>query len=126
MNTSRFRMIRQFAFLLGFGLVSLTSQADVQKALPGLNVEDFEKQQDSQLSWGNNPFVTSLTDVSVSDMILYGIVFKEGDSSALINAQVVRVGDRIGASEILEILHDRVILKNENGVFSLNFGGVAN
>ena len=60
-------------------------------------------------------------DVSVSDMILEGIVSSaEGVYTAIINGSVVEVGDSVGQYKIESIESKKVILSKENEIFELD------
>lgn len=94
-----------------------------KEALSGLNLEDFEKPADEGSQWKNNPFVQVVDEVSVSDMQLTAIVYSEKKSAALINGQVLHDGDKIGLTEVVHIASDRVVLRNESGIFNLVLKG---
>lgn len=88
-----------------------------------LDLKGFESKSDSPMEWSKNPFVQPVGEVDVSEMKLMAVVYAEGDSAALINGETVRVGDRIGFSEVTEIDPNRVILRNDNGIFYLTLEG---
>ena len=71
------------------------------------------------MEWSKNPFVQPVGEVDISQMQLTAIVYAKGDAAALVNGETVRVGDRIGFSKITEIESNRVILRNDNGIFFL-------
>lgn len=93
------------------------------KPLSGMNVEDFQQKSKEGLRWENNPFVQPVDGASVHDLNLMAIIFREGDAAALINGQVVREGETIGFSQVVHITKKTVILKNENGIYSLALKG---
>lgn len=97
--------------------------AEEGKSLSGLNIQEFEERAESADVWKNNPFVVPAADVAVSDLKLVGIVYSEKDSAAVINDTVAKVGDKIGTNEVVAIEKLRVIVRNENGLFSLSLGG---
>lgn len=94
-----------------------------KEVLSGLNLEDFEKPADEGSQWKNNPFVQVVDEVSVSDMQLTAIVYSEEKSAALINGQVLHDGDKLGLTEVVHIASDRVVLRNESGIFNLVLKG---
>ena len=108
-------------FSLGVSLGSLGS-LDVSKPLSGLNIEDFKSGQDTQVKWQDNPFIQTLDDSSAV-LKLYAIVYNDKDKAALIGQQVLREGNKIGTSTIIEIKPDTVIIRNEGGIFQLTFEG---
>lgn len=60
-------------------------------------------------------------DVSVSDMILEGIVSGgNGIYTAIINGSVVEVGDLVGQYEVVMIEEQKVILSKDTEIFDLN------
>ena len=89
------------------------------KTLSELNLEDFETTSQATMEWSKNPFVQPVGEVDISQMQLTAIVYAKGDAAALVNGETVRVGDRIGFSKITEIESNRVILRNDNGIFFL-------
>ncbi len=91
--------------------------------LSGLNIEDFQKEPSNKIQWQNNPFVQNLDDVSVHELKLMAIVYREGDAACLISGQVLRQGDKIGSSELVSIEKKGVILRNEHGIFRLSLQG---
>ena len=94
-----------------------------ENTLSGLNLEDFERKTDDRMKWRENPFVQPANDVAVGDLILSGIVYNNNNAAAIINDVIVSEGDRIGSNEILDIEKTRVLIRNENGIFSLFLGG---
>lgn len=60
-------------------------------------------------------------DVSVSDMILEGIVSNgQGAYTAIINGSVVEVGDSVGQYAIKSIESQKVMLSKDNEIFELD------
>lgn len=101
---------------------SLLAHAE-QKPLSGLNVEEFDQKTTTPTNWGNNPFVVPLNDVAISELKLTGIVYSVTDKGAIIGNQLVTIGDKIGSNEVVAIEKSRVILRNENGLYSLAISG---
>lgn len=75
-----------------------------------------------------NPLVTSTgsvqiydSDLTVADMTLEGILEDPGgNSAAIINGKILKVGDQIGAFQVQSILSDHVILLKDAEGFTLN------
>lgn len=88
-----------------------------------LDLKGFESKSEAPMEWSKNPFVQPVGEVDVSEMKLMAVVYSEGDAAALINGETVRVGERIGFSEVTEIDPNRVILRNDNGIFYLTLEG---
>ncbi len=78
-------------------------------------------------NWGRDPFVQekrSYDDVQViSGLTLNGISRKGEDSYALINKQIVRVGDAIEGLTVSRIEPDRVLLSKGGQTYVLMGGG---
>ncbi len=110
------------AFIFIFPGLVLAQNADPE-ALSGLNLEDFDKPTDTGSQWKNNPFVQVVDEISVSDMQLTAIVYSEDKSAALINGQILHDGDKLGMTEVVHIANDRVVLRNESGIFNLVLKG---
>ena len=51
---------------------------------------------------------------------LKGIIYSEGKSLAVINDEILGVGDTIGEYTVLEIGEKKVIIKKDNEGFTLN------
>ncbi len=107
--------------ILLLGLASF-AHAD-QKPLSGLNIDEFDQKTATTSNWGNNPFVVPLNDVAISELKLTGIVYSDSNKGAIIGNQLVIIGDKIGSNEIVAIEKARVILRNENGLYSLAISG---
>lgn len=117
-----FQQIIKIFLVIAMVLLSLPSFAqDAQKSISGLNVEDFNKAKDANIVWSKNPFLKPANEVAFDELALTGIIYSADEAAALINDMVVKKGDKVGSSEIVEIEKERVILRNENGIFSLGF-----
>lgn len=95
----------------------------IAEPLSGLNLGEFDTTKPGQLKWENNPFVQTLESVGVQDMRLTAIVYRPGSAAALINGRVMKEGDRLGNSQVIHIEAKRVVMRNEDGIFSLTLGG---
>jgi len=110
-------------------LASLSAFSGVQKPaepLSGLNLEDFEASAGKTPQWESNPFVKYGDAPATKQMILYGIVYNETKSLALINSDVVKVGDKVGSSQVVAIEKTKVILRNSDGLYQITFKGTQN
>lgn len=101
----------------------LLASAALAASLSGLNMEDFQQEKTEGIQWKNNPFVQPIDEMSVHELNLAAIVYREGDAAVLISGQVLREGDKIGLSEVVHIEKKSVVLRNENGIFSLVLKG---
>lgn len=95
----------------------------VAEPLSGLNLGEFDSTKPGQLKWENNPFVQTLESVGVQDLHLTAIVYRPGSAAALINGRVMKEGDRMGSSQVMHIEAKRVVMRNEDGIYSLTLGG---
>lgn len=91
--------------------------------LSGMNLGEFDTGKPGQLKWENNPFVQTLESVGVQDMRLTAIVYRPGNAAALINGRIMKEGDRIGSSQVVHIEAKRVVMRNEDGIYSLSMTG---
>ena len=75
-----------------------------------------------------NPLVTKTgsvqiyeADLTVSDMTLEGIMEDPGgNSAAIINGKIVKIGDQIGPYQVQSVINDHVILLKDGEGFTLN------
>ena len=83
----------------------------------------FSKRQKRSLKWKRDPFLPPekkvKTILRLPELILTGILWSEGNASAIINSQILRPGDRIEGVEIKAINKKEVILKGPEGEYSL-------
>lgn len=110
-----------------FGPFLFADIKETSTPLSGLNLEDFKSTPDARSQeWGSNPFVKYGDNPQAKQMILYGIVHGPHKAMALINSEVVRVGDKIGSSEVVSIERGKVILRNDDGLFQITMRGAPN
>ncbi len=109
-------------FVLLMVLFSFPAPAE---PLSGLNLGEFDTGKPGQLKWENNPFVQTLESVGMQDLHLTAIVYRPGNAAALINGRIMKEGDRIGSSQVVHIEARRVVMRNEDGIYSLTMTGTA-
>lgn len=64
-------------------------------------------------SWGRNPFLLEPAAVNVFEkLVLNGILWDEKEPMAIINDEVVKIGDKAGGSTIVGITQNKVILND--------------
>lgn len=102
-----------------------TSPSTPAPAVPlsGVNLGEFDTTKPGQLKWENNPFVQTMESVGVQDLRLMAIVYRPGNAAALINGRVLKEGDRLGDNQVVHIEAKRVVMRNEDGIFSLTMNG---
>lgn len=101
--------------------------AKAPEPLSGLNMEDFQgtvKKHDA--NWESNPFIRNGEGPQTKQLNLYGIIRGKSKVLALINGEIVKVGDKIGSSEVVAIETQKVILRNADGLFQISFRGTPN
>lgn len=116
---------RTTLYAFWFLCLSTFSLAQGPRTLSGLNVEGLQQGKGKELRWKDNPFVQPVESLDVQDLHLTAVVAGDRDSACLINGEVLRVGDKIGFSEVVHIEKDHVVLRNENGIFGLSLKGQA-
>ena len=109
--------------IAGFFLIGSLAHAAGEKTLSGLNLQDFENKKEGEIVWSNNPFVRPAGEITLDEMKLTGIAYSVEGSAAIVNDQIVRKGDKIGSNEVVGIEKNKVIIRNEDGLFSLMFQG---
>lgn len=71
-------------------------------------------------SWSRNPFVLQKTSSkSFKGLTLDGIMWDKGKSMAIINGEIVRIGDNVNENLVVDIKQDRVILNDGIKEFEL-------
>ena len=60
-------------------------------------------------------------DIFVGDLTLMGVLYNQKKSFALVNNNFIKVGDTLSGYKVSEILKDRIVLKNETGLYVLRF-----
>lgn len=97
----------------------------------GINIEDFNKNRRNsnnptkdniEQKWLSNPFAKSGAK-NIRAYELYATAIRDGEAYALIDTQVVRVGDRIGQHEVVSILPGQATLRGSGGIFRLELKG---
>lgn len=83
----------------------------------------WEKRTGEIIEVKRNPFFFGASNnnqgVSVSDLLLKGIIWDPDKPSAIISERVVGIGDVIGNFKVKQITQDRVILENEKSKLEL-------
>ena len=86
-----------------------TSEAAILAA-PGVG-------SDSSVKWGRDPFLLDTSNVKehgMEDLVLNGIVSDRDNPYAIINNDVVKLGDKVNGMTVIEINENNVVL-DENG-----------
>jgi hypothetical protein len=71
-------------------------------------------------SWARNPFTFQKILPKASEgLILSGIIWDKEEPMAIINGEILKIGDNINANLIIDIKQDRVILNDGTNNFEL-------
>jgi hypothetical protein len=84
-----------------------------------LNIEWLKSRAEKE-KWGRDPFglgATKKADATV--LSLTAILYHDGQGSAIINNQILKVGDEIAGKRVVQILPDRVQLQGTDGLTDL-------
>lgn len=76
-----------------------------------------ERQTTNDEKWGRDPFLLNTSNVKeqgMEDLVLNGIVSDKENPYAIINNDVVKLGDKVSGMTIIEINENNVVL-DENG-----------
>ncbi len=104
-----------------FALFSYAKQSEESYSF--LNIEGFENRVSVNETFDDNPFVQPVDDFSINDLILTGVVLGHEKRVALINGAILEEGEKFGNNKIISIEKRRVIIKNQDGIYSLSMKG---
>jgi len=71
---------------------------------------------DSSVKWGRDPFLLDTSNVKeqgMEDLVLNGIVSDRDNPYAIINNDVVKLGDKVNGMTIIEINEKNVVLEQD-------------
>jgi hypothetical protein len=96
---------------------------EVKSSFPSASPQLLSLQKErAELDWGRDPFSKAVRKefYSGTSLVLKGISLgREGRGYALINDEVVTVGDTISGYQVMEVEKNRVFLKKEEESFYL-------
>ena len=72
-------------------------------------------------SWGRSPFILPPVEKPL-ELKLNGVVWDKESPRAIINNNIVGIGDKVGTNTVIDIKQDRVILNNGTSDFELRLG----
>ena len=103
------------------GSIVATSQGDsVNMDLAALSRAGIrQKTRSSYADWGRNPFARTQGPRA---LILEGIVWDEKSPKAIINGNIIGIGDNIDSNVVVDIKQDSVMIKGEAGEIELRLG----
>ena len=80
------------------------------------------KEHEVKGDWGRDPFSLSASaslDAGLEDLILNGIMWDKDNPYAIINSDIVKVGDELRGMKVLEITEKLVILEEDGKRYTL-------
>lgn len=78
-----------------------------------------EAEEDAE-KWGEDPFVREFSYISeIKDLMISAITISENEAYAIINNQIVQVGDVIDGKKVVAIEKDRVIVEKGGKRFTV-------
>lgn len=103
-----------FVWIKGLGVFSKNKQAKNYSAPPFLkNAQASQPRRTEYKDYKRNPFSAAPVSKSeVSGLSLGGIISDDKELYALINDQIVHVGDTIGVNKVIDIKENMVILND--------------
>lgn len=105
----------------GYCQQSLSDVAAVPKTIPQKSIR--------LLSWGKDPFVSPIKDgkgaVMPSSLKLSAILYAKDKPSAIINKDIVYIGDVIDGQKIVDIKKGYVILQNKMETYKLEINKIS-
>ena len=117
-----------------YGIVA-SSKGKVKKA-PTVTGENLQQASSQELvfserrakrskftSWKRNPFTLQKTSSKAfKGLVLSGIMWDKGKPLAIINGEIVKIGDNVSGNIVVDIKQDRVILNDGIKDFELKLG----
>lgn len=119
---------------LAYGIITPSKVRRELSSKPALKVEEVKKltlrervipkkrlaQRTDFVAWGKSPFLPKEVIVRViPKLILNGIVWDKKNPKAIINGEIVNVGDKVDESTVVDIRLNRVILNDGTENFEL-------
>src|SRR3989338_841329 len=108
--------------LIFFLVMDVSSQS-----LSDLDVESFQQlTEGTQQQPMYNPFsgtVTSLQDATAEELVLTGTVVGDEQVYALVNGNILEIGDRVAGYKVETIEDGHVTLKRLDEIYTLRMGG---
>ena len=97
------------------------SASRVHEALSGGAVSTERRTRKTKFtSWGRDPFNPKIGSAAAhSDLVLQGILSHAGKPQAIINNDIIEVGDKIGRNTVVDIGKNAVILESGEEKFTL-------
>lgn len=101
------------------------STAGVNSTISAISRQEKEEASGGKpLKWGRDPFSGRVYAGGQEEggLNLVGIMFDKNNPAAIINDEIVEVGDKVNGNKIIEITKDRVILNDGGRNIELKLG----
>ncbi len=96
---------------------------EVRKEIPVAKPPSALAKEKPEEEWGEDPFVREFSAISeIKDLRLTAITISESRSYALINDQILAVGDEIAGKKVVAIEKDKVVVEKGGRRFTLLLG----
>ena len=107
--------------MLGFLLVVLALLCVKARAAPeSTSSRQIQRQEAQRLAWRRDPFTRAASIESRGGMTLSGILWDAQQPMAILNGQIVHVGETVEGYRVLEIAKDHVTVTDGSRVLQLN------
>lgn len=111
---------RKLIILIILGIAAIFSDATPVIAEKDIARERRAKRS-SFTSWGRNPFsLYRGPATTISGLALSGVLWDENAPTAIVNEEIVGIGDKIGIYTVVDIQKDKVILTDGTKNYELN------
>ncbi len=85
-----------------------------------LSAQKQKRPKSAYTGWKRNPFTIETPDRdTIFKLVLEGIIWDEKNPAAMINGQIVNIGDRVGGSMVMGISENSVTLNDGISSFEL-------
>ncbi len=96
----------------------VTAPPGAPQGMPGIDAP-----AEVEVVWGSDPFVRDwVLSTEVANLNLQAITVTATGASALINDQILQVGDEISGKKVIDIKEDQVTLEQGGRTFTLTLG----
>ena len=86
---------------------------------PPSTQRDAQRTRATRLSWRRDPFLRGGTIGELSGLALSGILWDPKEPMAIINGQMVHVGEELDGYRVVEIMQDKVSITDGDQTFQL-------
>ena len=107
---------------------SIDNPAPAAQKMPASVKQSIDIAYYSSLPWGSDPFCrfyaqadnnTGQTDAPAPQWTLNGVVINAKTTVAVINKNIVHVGDKVAGARVVDIQKDKVVMEQNGSEFSI-------